>query len=113
MSNRRVALVWAPRVLGILVALFIGVFALDAFDGGHGFWGSFGGFLLHLIPTYLLLATVALAWRRAWVGAVVFLGLAVSYAIVASGHPSWIAVIGGPLALVGALYMASWRVARG
>jgi hypothetical protein len=49
-----------------------------------------------------------LAWRREWVGAVAFTGLAAAYAYVARTHVSWIPVIGGPLLIVGVLYSVSW-----
>ncbi|MBI2616142.1 MAG: hypothetical protein HYW52_10825 [Gemmatimonadetes bacterium] len=32
----RTLLLWSPRVLGILVSLFLGMFALDAFSEGKG-----------------------------------------------------------------------------
>ena len=29
---------WTPRILGILFAGFLGLFALDVFNEGHTFW---------------------------------------------------------------------------
>ncbi len=106
-SMRR-TLHWSSRALGILTALFLGVFALDAFGEGTGFWSALPRFAIHLLPSLVLLAVVGIAWRRAWVGGLVFLALAVLYADMARAHPLWILTIGGPLALVGALYLASW-----
>ena len=103
---------WSARVLGIVVALFLATFALDAFGEGRGTLRSALALLLHLVPTLLLLAVVAVAWRRAWVGAVVFLGLAVVYAAMVPRRPDWVLVIGGPLALVGVLFALSWRVSH-
>ena len=34
MANRSELLLWSPRILGILVCVFLSVFALDAFEGG-------------------------------------------------------------------------------
>jgi hypothetical protein len=31
---------WTPSVLGLLFAPFIGIFALDVFGQGYGFWGT-------------------------------------------------------------------------
>ncbi len=50
-------LLWSPRVLGILMALFVGVFALDAVGEG------LAALLLHFAPTLLLLLVVAVSWR--------------------------------------------------
>ena len=53
------------------------------------------------------------AWglgRREWIGGVAFIGLAVLYAItMARGHLDWMLVISGPLMLVGAMFLWSWR----
>ena len=101
------ALRWLPRVLGLLAALYLAVFALDAFGEGQPAGQALAGFALHLLPAVALLALVALAWRRAWVGALGFLALAAGYAVAARGRPDWILAVSGPLALVGVLYLAS------
>ena len=102
-------LLWIPRVLGILVALFLAVFALDVFGEGRPLGETLIAFLIHVIPSLLLLAVVALAWRREWVGAVVFILLAVAYSLWAAEHLAWILGIAGPLVVVGLLYLWSWR----
>ena len=102
-------LLWAPRVLGLAVAGFLSLFALDVFSEGGNLRGLLLGFVIHLIPTWILLATVVLAWRRPWIGGVVFVGLAAAYALTTLGRPDWILVISGPLLLVGLLYFLSWR----
>lgn len=115
MTTTRDALRWGPRLLGILVALYLAVFALDAFGEGQGAGAALPGFLVHLLPTAAVLAVVALAWRRAWIGALGFLALATGYAALALGRPAWVLAIAGPLALVGVLYLAScvWPGPRG
>jgi hypothetical protein len=111
-GSRRV-LRQAPRVLGIAVALFLGIFALDAFEGGRGFVESLPGFVVHLAPSLLLLAVVAVAWHREWLGGIVFVGLAAFYAATTFEHPDWIVLIAGPVFVVGVLYFASWRMGGG
>lgn len=103
------AVLWAPRLLAVAISLFLSVFALDAFDGSVPFAEALPDFLLHLIPTAILLGVIVLAWRREWIGAVAFSGLAVAYAIPAYAHLSWMVTISGPLLIVGALYAWSWR----
>ena len=102
------ALLWAPRAGGIVVAAFLALFALDAFDG-RPLMAALPEFAIHLIPSFLVLAAVALAWRLEWVGGVAFLGLALVYAVMVRGRTDWIAVISGPLLVVGLLYLAAWR----
>jgi hypothetical protein len=102
-------LLWSPRILGVLVSLFIGMFALDAFSHGTSFVEALPDFLVHLIPAFMLLALVAASWRWEWIGGVAFIGLAVVYAVTMSkGRIDWMFVISGPLAIVGALYLWSW-----
>lgn len=110
MTDRtRTILRWAPRVFGILATLFIGMFALDAFSENRGFWRALPDFFMHLIPAFALLATVVAAWRKPKFGALIFLGFAAVYAASSITHPNWILAISGPLALVGTLYLLSWR----
>jgi hypothetical protein len=102
-------LLWSPRILGIAVSLFVGLFALDAFSQGRPFVEAIPDFVIHLIPTFLLLALVGASWRREWIGGVTFIGLAVMYATtMARGRLDWMLLIAGPLALVGALFVWSW-----
>ena len=108
MTKTSAAVLWTPRLAGIAMALFLSLFALDAFDG-RPFLTALPGFLIHLIPAGLVLAAVALAWRLPLAGAVAFTGLAVAYAITARWRLGWIAVIGGPLIVVAALFLVSWR----
>lgn len=105
-------LVWLPRLLGIAVAVFIGMFALDAFSGGKPLASALGDFAIHLLPAATILAVVAIAWRYPWVGAVVFVGLSVVYALSVR-RLDWIAVISTPLLVVGLLFLASFFAGRG
>ena len=102
-SSARKLLLWSPRIFGILVSLFLGVFALDALDQG------IAAFLLHLAPTLLLLAVVAASWRWEWVGGAVFIILAVLYSVPAWSRGVSLLAISGPLLVVGLLFLWSWR----
>ena len=101
-------LLWTPRVAGIGVALFLGLFALDAFDG-RPILDVIPGFLIHLAPSFLVLGAVAVAWRFPLAGAAAFVGLALIYAARVHWRVDWIAAIGGPLVVVAALFVLSSR----
>lgn len=102
-------LLWSPRLLGILVSLFIGMFALDAFSEGKPFLRALLDFGIHLIPASVLLAVVAASFRWEWIGGVTFIGLALVYALTMSrGRFDWMLVISGPLVIVGALFLWNW-----
>lgn len=107
-TSSRPVLRWAPRILGVLVSLFLSLFALDAFVPGAPLRQTIPAFLIHLAPMAALLVVVALSWRRPWLGAVVFGASALAYAWVARAHADWVAVVAGPLLAVGALFLWSW-----
>ena len=48
-------LFWSPRVLTILFALFLSLFALDVFEEDRDFWGTALALFMHLIPTWIVL----------------------------------------------------------
>lgn len=109
MSNTLFRLLqWAPRILGLALALFLGLFALDAFEEGKPLRETIPAFLIHLTPTWLVLGVVIAAWRRGWIGAIAFVALALAYALMVPHRPDWILFISGPLFLVGVLFFASW-----
>jgi hypothetical protein len=106
-------LYWAPRILGILAAAFISLFALDAFTQGYSAWEAVLAFLIHLVPTYLVVIALVLAWRWERVGAALFIGLGASYVIWAWGRFDLIAylVVSGPLVVTGVLFLLAWMYA--
>jgi hypothetical protein len=98
------SLSWAPWILGVVFALFLSIFALDAVD--HGFLAV----LMHLCPAALVLLALVLSWRRELVGALAFSALAILYTLWAWGRFRWsvYAVIAGPLFVVSGLFLAAW-----
>jgi hypothetical protein len=106
-------LYWTPRLLTIAFAIFISVFALDVFGERLPFWRMMLALLIHLVPTFVLIAILALAWRWPWIGGVGFTALGILYAWFLTVrfsrfHWDWLALIGGPAFLVGALFLANW-----
>lgn len=100
---------WAPRIFAIVLCVFLSAFALDAFQPGRPLGESVRDFAAHLVPTMVLAGVVALSWRWEWVGALVFTGLALTYAYVSRDRPSWVLAVALPLLAVGLLYGWSWR----
>lgn len=105
-------IVWTPRVLSILYACFLSIFALDVFAEGRPWGETLLALLIHLVPTWLVFLVLILAWRHAWIGAAGFALLALAYSFWARGHPTWILVIAGPLLVLAGLYYWSWRLTR-
>jgi len=64
---------WLPRVICILAILFISMFAADSFTPGHTIWQQIGAFLIHLIPSYILIAVLIMAWKWEKIGGIIFM----------------------------------------
>jgi prolipoprotein diacylglyceryltransferase len=62
---------WLPRILCILAILFISMFSFDAFAPGLTLWQQLGGFLIHNIPSFVLLAVLIVAWKWEKVGGII------------------------------------------
>lgn len=72
MKKSTKVLYWSPRVLAILAILFVSLFALDAFHPGKPLTQQLADFLIHLIPSFVLLAVLLLAWKRELAGGIIF-----------------------------------------
>jgi hypothetical protein len=98
-----------PHILGILVSLFIGMFALDAFSEEKPLLLALPDFIVHLVPAFVLLGLVISSFRQPRIGAVGFIGLAIVYAVTMSkGRLDWLLAISGLLLAVGGLFFWSW-----
>ena len=107
------SLYWTPRIACILFAVFISMFALDVFEEGREFWHTALALLMHLIPTFVLVAVLVVSWRREWIGGILFIVMGVLYVVWARGRPfgAWYVylLIAGPPVLIGALFLLNWR----
>ncbi|MEZ4863496.1 MAG: hypothetical protein R3C14_19410 [Caldilineaceae bacterium] len=103
-------LIWTPRILGILFALFVSLFALDVFDAGYSFWETAVALFIHLLPVFGLLIGLALAWRWEWVGALIFLGFCGWYLAMAWGNFVFLVylIMCGPPLIIGLLFLVDW-----
>jgi len=104
---------WSPRILSILFVIFLSLFALDVFGEFSG-WDLVVALFMHLIPSFVLLLVILIAWRRDLVGAFVFIAGGFFYIWVAGlNRPiSWYLAISGPAFLVGILFAINWILNR-
>ena len=105
-STTKRVIFWIPRVLCILFALFLSMFALDVFSEGNGFRETILALLIHLVPTYLIVIALVIAWRWEGLGATLFIFFSL-FLLVTSRGESWI--ISGPLFIIGVLFLFNWR----
>jgi hypothetical protein len=71
---------WTGRILCILAILFVSLFALDSFSSERTFWQNIAALLMHLIPSFVLIAILIIAWKWEKTGGLILtiIGLAFS-----------------------------------
>ena len=109
---------WIPRIICILAILFISLFALDSFNPDLTIWQQIGAFLIHLIPSYVLVALLIVAWKWEFIGGIIFalIGLGFSPIIFMHNYKmhnnAWwsfqtVMIINIPFIIVGILFIIS------
>jgi len=113
----RRALFWTPRALSIVFIAFLSLFALDVFDEHLGLWRTVLALTMHLIPSFVLIAALVLAWRWEWIGAALYGAAGLLYVgwVVSMKRPvppairlNWILTIAGPAFVIAGLFLANW-----
>ena len=115
---------WTPRVLCILAILFVSLFALDSFDPKLTIGEQILGFLIHLIPSFLLAIFLAVAWKWELIGGIILAALALGLAPSIylgnynNNHSVWmslgvILMINLPFVIAGGLFILSHFLHRG
>ncbi len=110
---------WTPRIVCILAILFISLFALDSFSPELTIWQQIGAFLIHLIPSYILIALLIIAWKWELIGGIIFILIGLGFIPFIFTHNYnmnhsvgmslfTILVINIPFVIVGALFILSY-----
>ncbi len=117
-SNRAALwLRWIARVLGALVVAFCALVGIGNATGGDDPWTWMSTVLVVLIAAAVL--SIALSWWQEGLGGllVVACGVALGiFAAITAAHSPGLAMLmaGGPLVVVGALFLGSrWLARRG
>jgi hypothetical protein len=103
---------WTPRIAAILIILFAGLFSLDVFGTGASPLETLGDFLMHNIPSIVMLVLLIFAWKRPVVGFVAFLVVAVAFTILFVRDfyaVSNLLLFVLPLLLIASLFYADWK----
>jgi hypothetical protein len=103
-------LFWTPRILTIAFILFLGLFALDVFEGNESLIKKLGGLMIHLIPNFVLIIILIVAWKHEWVGTSAFALVGIAYIIIFWGRfpVATYLIISGPLFIIAVLFWLNW-----
>lgn len=107
----RKLIIWLPRILGIIFGLFISLFALDAFDTTKPVIEQILGFLIHMIPGFVIAAVLVISWKWRH-GGYLFIALGVLFTVWfhAWENPLSVVTLGGIPVMVGVLFLLSHRL---
>lgn len=98
---------WLPRILAILYILFLGIFALDVFIPGQSLNYYLTALFIHLIPNFILLTILIIAWKWEKAGGLMFILAFLGFLIFFGGKGiEWIQfLLFSPLFLIGILFL--------
>ena len=114
---------WLPRIICILAILFVSLFALDAFEAGKTIWQQIATFLIHMVPSFILLIFLLIAWKWEFLGGIIFILIGVGFSPWIFMHNYkmnntigmslvTILLITFPFVLVGILFLISHKLQR-
>ena len=113
-------LYWTPRILAIVLVLFLTVFSWDVFDSCNNIAECFLALPIHNIPAFILAILLWISWKREIVGAITFviagflyIALLVISTIISGKFEwyiiSWPMILAGPSFLIGYLFWLNWK----
>jgi len=106
---------WTPRILSLMLVLFLMMFSLDVFEPGLSVWEIVIGLFMHNIPALILLVVAIISWKREIIGGIIFILAGIAYIVtrLATGQfesemlLSFL-IISGPAFLIGILFTLGW-----
>ena len=111
-SQQRAKIIhWAPRVAAILIIFFVSLFSLDVFEMEATPIEMLGGFLIHNVPSIVMIVLLVLAWRKPVIGFIAFLLVGIFFLrfVILGRDLAHFLLFSGPMLLVAALFYADWR----
>ena len=101
---------WENRILAILASLLPAIFSLDSFSEGRPWSEAVLAFIVHNVPTYILLGILVVAWFKEWLGGLLYLAAAILM-FFWFGWGATLVIL--PVIIVGLLFLAHWFFSRG
>ena len=103
--------IWSARIIALLFIAFISLFAFDSFSGEESFVAEIGHFLMHLVPTFVLVVCLVIAWKNPPLGGFLFIGVAILFTIYFGTFKQLetFFMISVPPIIAGILFLLSWN----
>lgn len=84
---------WIPRILSIIFILFLSLFAFDVFGTNAPFYKELGGFIIHLLPSIILVIILIVFWKKPTYSGLSFIILAILFTIFYKTYTNLISFI--------------------
>ncbi len=77
---------WIPRILSITFIIFISIFALDSFGTEAPLYQEIIGFIIHLIPSFVLIILLYVFWKKPLYCGLSYILIAILFTLVFSTY---------------------------
>lgn len=111
-KTKKTALLWAPRTLLFAIIILLTLFSLDVFSGDAPLLNEIGGFLIHMLPSFIMVAILVVSWKKQSLGGVLCIIVSVIFTIFFKTYTSlsaFLLITGLPLTC-GALFLYSDKI---
>jgi hypothetical protein len=81
MSTADKVIKWSPRVICILAILLVSIFAFDVFSPTLTVWQQVLALLMQLIPSFILLGILIVAWKWEKIGGIILTILGIIFSV--------------------------------
>lgn len=98
---------WLPRIMAMVFIGFLAVFAFDVFQPGKSMTEIIRAFLIHLMPNYLLILALLIAWKKEELGGFLFILIGIFFSVFFNTYTLFSAfmLVSFPAFLIGVLFL--------
>jgi hypothetical protein len=111
--HTRFRFIWIPRTLMVAFILFLTMFSLDVFSMEGSLLAKLGGFLIHSVPSLILVVVLLVSWKSSLWSGILCLVFAVAFMLrfQMQGIAEFLMLV-LPVIVVGALFIVSHFTSR-
>ncbi|MBP9718912.1 MAG: hypothetical protein KBD46_00390 [Candidatus Levybacteria bacterium] len=93
--------------MAIVFIGFLGIFAFDVFVTGKSIWEMMTAFLIHLIPNFILIIALFIAWKKEELGGFLFILVGLFFTAFFQTYKlfSTFMLISFPVCMIGVLFL--------
>lgn len=111
MKTKNNFIFWLPRIILILLILFISIFSFDVFEGNNTIIEKLIDLFMHLIPTLILIILLVIAWKKPFIGFILLIitGTFSIFFFNINKNPYVILILILPQYIIGLLFLLDYK----